>query len=168
MFPKINPADTEAWTSVEQHAMDMKQVHVKELFAKDGDRFKKYAYCFNDILIDFSKNIISDETIQRLIQLANACKLKDAIEAMFEGDLINETEQRSVLHIALRNFSDQPIYSAGKNVMEDVRRVQQQMKSFCKKIHNGDWKGYTGKKIKYIINIGIGGSDLGPFWLRKR
>jgi glucose-6-phosphate isomerase len=167
MFPKINPTDTAAWKSLEQHAIEMKQVHMKDLFAGDTDRFKKYAHRFNDILIDFSKNIIKDDTIRHLIQLAKECKLKDAIEAMFEGDLINETEQRSVLHIALRNFSNQPIYSAGKNVMEDVRRVQQQMKSFCKKIHSGEWKGYTGKKIKYIVNIGIGGSDLGPFMVTE-
>jgi glucose-6-phosphate isomerase len=101
------------------------------------------------------------------MQLANECKLKDAIEAMFEGDLINETEKRSVLHIALRNFSGRPVYSTGKNVMEDVLRVQEQMKNFCSKLHSGEWKGYTGKKIRYIVNIGIGGSDLGPFMVTE-
>jgi len=93
--------------------------------------------------------------------------LKDAITAMFEGELINETEKRSVLHVALRNFSGKPVYSTGKNIMEDVHRVQQQMKSFCAKVHNGEWKGYTGKKIRYIVNIGIGGSDLGPFMVTE-
>jgi glucose-6-phosphate isomerase len=167
MFPKINPTDTRAWTLLQQHADKMKEVHMKDLFVKDAERFQKYSHQFNDILIDFSKNIITDDTVKLLIQLANQCQLKDAIESMFEGELINETEQRSVLHIALRNFSGKPIYATGKNVMEDVNRVQQQMKSFCKKIHSGEWKGYSGKKIKYIVNIGIGGSDLGPFMVTE-
>jgi len=102
-----------------------------------------------------------------LIQLAEETKLKDSIEAMFKGEPINETEKRPVLHVALRNFSGQPVYSAGKNVMDDVFKVQQQMKEFCGKVHSGEWKGYTGKKIKYIVNIGIGGSDLGPFMVTE-
>lgn len=167
MFPKINPTETEAWKSLEQHSGEMKEVHMKDLFEKDADRFKKHSHTFNDIVIDFSKNIINDETLKHLFQLANECKLKDAIESMFNGAIINETEQRSVLHVALRNFSDKPIYSEGKNVMDDVRRVQEQMKKFCRQIHSGEWKGYTGKKIKYIINIGIGGSDLGPFMVTE-
>jgi len=167
MFPKINPTETAAWKLIEQHADEMKQVHMKDLFAKDTDRFKKYSHGFNDLIIDFSKNIITDETLKHLFQLANECRLKDAIESMFEGDLINETEERSVLHIALRNFSDKAIYSQGKNVMDDVRKVQAQMKNFCRQIHSGEWKGYTGKKIKYIVNIGIGGSDLGPFMVTE-
>ena len=167
MFPKINPTSTAAWKSLEQHAKEMKKVPMKDLFSKDADRFKKHAYYFNDLVCDFSKNIINDESIKLLLQLANECKLKEAIAAMFEGDLINETEKRSVLHIALRNFSDNPIYTEGKNVMGDVRKVQEQMKSFCSKIHSGEWKGFTGKKIKYIVNIGIGGSDLGPFMVTE-
>ena len=167
MFPKINPTGTAAWKSLEHHAKEMKQLHMKELFATDANRFKKYAYSFNDLVVDFSKNIINDESIKLLLQLANECKLKEAIEAMFEGDLINETEKRSVLHIALRNFSDKPIYTEGKNVMADVKKVQEQMKSFCSKVHSGEWKGFTGKKIKYIVNIGIGGSDLGPFMVTE-
>jgi glucose-6-phosphate isomerase len=162
MFPKINPVSTVAWKSLEAHAGDMKNTQMKDLFAKDADRFKKYAFRLNDTLIDFSKNIMTDKTLELLLGLADECKLKDAIEAMFEGDLINETEQRAVLHTALRNFSDRPVYTAGKNIMEDVQRVRTQMKSFCEKIHSGSWKGYTGKKIRYIVNIGIGGSDLGP------
>ncbi|MFN2440808.1 MAG: glucose-6-phosphate isomerase, partial [Chitinophagaceae bacterium] len=106
--------------------------------------------------------IITDETIKLLLQLANECQLKQAIDAMFEGDFINQTENRSVLHIALRNFSGKPVYTTGRNIMEDVLRVQQQMKTFCDKVHDGEWKGYSAKKIKYIVNIGIGGSDLGP------
>ncbi len=162
MFPRINPSTTAAWKKLEQHATMMKQVHMKELFQQDPGRFKKLAFCFNDLVVDVSKNIITDETVKLLIQLANECQLRQAIDAMFEGDFINETENRSVLHMALRNFSGKPIYTAGKNVMEDVQRVQQQMKTFCNKVHNSEWKGYSGKKIKYIVNIGIGGSDLGP------
>jgi glucose-6-phosphate isomerase len=167
MFPKINPTITAAWNLLEQHALEMKQVHMKELFTKDADRFKKYAYYLNDLVFDFSKNIINDDSLKLLLQLANECKLKEAVEAMFNGDLINETEQRSVLHIALRNFSRKPIYAEGRNVMDDVSKVQEQMKSFCQKVHTGEWKGYSGKKIKYIVNIGIGGSDLGPFMVTE-
>jgi glucose-6-phosphate isomerase len=167
MFPKVNPTTTQAWTALEQHALVMKQQHMKELFANDPDRFKKFSFRFSDIVIDFSKNLITEETGKLLLQLANECKLKEAIEAMFEGDFINETEHRAVLHVALRNFTGNPIYSAGKNVMEDVRRVQLQMKDFCARVHNGEWKGYTGKKIRYIVNIGIGGSDLGPFMVTE-
>jgi len=167
MFPKINPTDTNAWKSLEQHADEMKQVHMKELFAKDADRFKKFSHCLNDIVIDLSKNIVTDDTVKLLIQLANECKLKEAIEAMFEGEFINETEHRSVLHVALRDFSGKPIYCDGQNVMDDVKKVQNQMKTFCQRIHNGEWKGFTGKKIKYIVNIGIGGSDLGPFMVTE-
>ncbi len=167
MFPRINPTTTTAWQALEQHAEQMKQVHMKTLFQQDKNRFDKFKLQLDDILVDLSKNIITDETKDLLIQLANECKLKDAINAMFEGDFINETEGRSVLHVALRNFSNQPVFSAGKDVMGDVRRVLAQMKTFCARIHNGDWKGYTGKKIRYIVNIGIGGSDLGPFMVTE-
>jgi glucose-6-phosphate isomerase len=167
MFPKVNPTTTQAWTTLAQHAREMKQQHIKTLFANNPERFKKFSFRFNDIVIDFSKNLITEETVKMLLQLANECKLKEAIEAMFEGDFINETEQRAVLHVALRNFTGNPIYSAGKNVMDDVRRVQLQMKDFCARVHKGDWKGYTGKKIRYIVNIGIGGSDLGPFMVTE-
>jgi glucose-6-phosphate isomerase len=167
MFPKVNPTSTQAWQKLTAHAAQMKEVHMRDLFAQDADRFKKYAHCFNDILIDFSKNIITEETIKLLTSLATECRLKAGIEAMFNGELINETEHRSVLHIALRNFSGKPVYSEGKDVMPDVKAVQQHMKSFCEKVHSGEWKGYTGKKIKYIVNIGIGGSDLGPFMVTE-
>src|SRR5215211_5109010 len=123
MLPKINPEQTKAWQLLEAHAEKMKTVKMKDLFAKDKERFNKYAFCFDDLLIDLSKNILTDESLHLLLQLARECKLKDAIEAMFEGDLINETEQRSVLHTALRNFSGQPVYASGKNIMEDVQGV---------------------------------------------
>lgn len=167
MFPKINPTDTLAWKELEGHAEKMKQLHMKDLFKDDPDRFKKFSFCLNDLVIDFSKNIINEDSINKLLALADACKLKEAKTAMFEGDLINETEQRSVLHIALRNFSDKKYYSKGEDVMPAVKKVRNQMKAFCKKIHDGEWKGYTGKKIRYIVNIGIGGSDLGPFMVTE-
>lgn len=167
MFPTINPTTTQAWKELEQHALKMKQVHMKELFAQDPERFKKFAICFTDIVFDFSKNILTQETLKHLLHLAEECRLKQAIEAMFEGDFINKTEHRSVLHTALRNFSGQPVFTAGKNVMDDVHRVQNHMKNFCENVHTAKWLGYTGKKIKYIVNIGIGGSDLGPLMVTE-
>ncbi len=167
MFPKINPTTTQAWKKLETHAAQIKEVQLKELFANDADRYKKFSHRFNDILIDFSKNNITEETIQLVTQLANECQLKEGINAMFEGELINETEHRSVLHVALRNFSGKPVYAEGNDIMPDVKKVQEQMKNFCAKVHEGEWKGYTGKRIKYIVNIGIGGSDLGPFMVTE-
>ncbi|SFP90250.1 glucose-6-phosphate isomerase [Parafilimonas terrae] len=163
MLPKINPANTQAWLLLTKHqSEEMRHITMKRLFAEDEDRFNKFSIKFGDILFDYSKNIIVQKTLQLLLQLADDCKVKEAITEMFNGDKINETENRSVLHTALRNFSGEPVLSDGKDVMPDVQRVQQQMKAFCEKIHSGEWKGYSGKKIKYIVNIGIGGSDLGP------
>jgi len=163
MFPKISPVQTKAWQQLQDHYNTTgKNLVMKDLFQKDSDRFKKYSLTSGDIIFDYSKNIFSDETLAFLLQLANECRVKEATEAMFTGEKINETENRSVLHVALRNLSGGPIYSDGKDVMPDVKKVLDQMKAFSKKIHSGDWKGYTGKKIKYIVNIGIGGSDLGP------
>jgi glucose-6-phosphate isomerase len=124
--------------------------------------FNSFSIQKEDILFDYSKNIVNQRTIQLLLQLADECKLKDAVKAMFAGIKINETENRSVLHTALRNFSDTSILVDGKDVMPLVKRVLKQMETFCNKIHSKDWRGYTGKPIKYIVNIGIGGSDLGP------
>ncbi len=163
MLSKINPTTTQAWLLLKRHyEEEMQRTHMRDLFKKDADRFKKFSLSFEDILFDYSKNIISSKTLQLLLQLANDCKLKEAIDAMFNGEAINETESRSVLHIALRNFSDKPVISNGKDVRTEVKRVLSHMKEFCETIHNGGWKGYTGKQIKYIVNIGIGGSDLGP------
>jgi glucose-6-phosphate isomerase len=162
MLPTINPSATNAWQQLTKHAAQMKQVHMKELFIADANRFATFSSCVQDIVFDYSKNIVTEETIQLLIQLANECGVKEAIAAMFAGEKINETEGRAVLHTALRNFSSSVIMSDGKNIMPDVQRVHKQMNSFCAAIHTGEWKGYTGKTIKYIVNIGIGGSDLGP------
>ncbi|HYJ65384.1 MAG TPA: glucose-6-phosphate isomerase, partial [Parafilimonas sp.] len=162
MLPKINPTNTQAWLLLTKHHDEMRNTLMKRLFNEDADRFKKFSLKLNDILFDYSKNIITPKTMQLLLQLAEDCKVKEAIEKMFSGDKINETENRSVLHTALRNFSGEPVMSDGKDVMPEVHRVQNQMKEFCKKVHSGEWKGYSGKPIKYIVNIGIGGSDLGP------
>lgn len=162
MFPKINPTETESWKLLQEHLAEMKQVHIKDLFEEDADRFPKYCFALPDIICDFSKNIVNDTTIRSLLQLANECKLREAIDAMFTGEKINETEGRSVLHTALRNFSGEPVLSDGEDVMPEVQKVLDHMKSFCASVHSGEWKGYSGKAIKYFVNIGIGGSDLGP------
>ncbi len=162
MFPHINPTSTPAWQMLQQHYNEMQPVQMKDLFVEDKSRFDTFSVNTNEIVFDYSKNIITEKTISLLIQLANESGLPEAIKAMFSGDKINATENRAVLHTALRNCSGDPVTTDGKDVMPDVKAVQQQMKSFCHKIHSGEWKGYTGKKIRYIVNIGIGGSDLGP------
>ncbi len=162
MLPKINPTETASWKLLQEHFEEMKNVHLKDLFRDDARRFEKYSFAVPEIVCDFSKNIVSDNTLHLLLQLAEDCKLKTAIDAMFSGEKINETEGRSVLHTALRNFSGEPVLSDGKDVMPEVKKVLEQMKNFCSSVHSGSWKGYTGKTIKYFVNIGIGGSDLGP------
>jgi glucose-6-phosphate isomerase len=167
MLPKINPTTTEAWKELEIHFSEMKNVHMRELFKNDPDRFSKLSVYVKDILFDYSKNIITGKTIDLLVKLAAECRLPTAIEAMFNGDKINETENRSALHTALRNLSLEPVYAEGKNVMPNVKKVLRQMKNFCTRVHEGRWRGYTGKKIRYIVNIGIGGSDLGPLMVTE-
>ena len=162
MFPKINPTKTTAWKNLQDHFKEMKHTPIKDLFVEDKDRFEKYSLSVPEITFDFSKNIVNDKTLQLLLELAYECELQKAIKAMFTGEVINGTEHRSVLHTALRNFSDKPVYSEGKDVMPEVEKERKHMHDFCEKIHSGEWKGYSGKKIKYIVNIGIGGSDLGP------
>lgn len=163
MLPKINPTTTQAWLLLKKHfEEEMQRVHMKDLFAKDAERFNNFSTQIGDILFDYSKNIITPKTKQLLLQLANDVNLKQAIHAMFAGLKINETENRPVLHVALRNFSDTPILVDGKDVMPLVQKELNHMKTFCEQIHSGKHKGFTGKKIKYIVNIGIGGSDLGP------
>jgi len=163
MFPKVTPKETKAWQQLQEHYnTEIKGTHMRSLFAADAQRFSKYSLQLDDILFDYSKNLVTDKTLGFLRQLAEESKVKEAIEAMFSGEKINQTEDRSVLHTALRNLSGTPVLSDGKDVMPDVLRVLAQMKAFCARVHSGEWKGYTGKKIKYIVNIGIGGSDLGP------
>ncbi len=167
MLPKINPKTTAAWRSLTEHFSEMKTVRLKELFNSDPERFNKLSLTFGDAIFDYSKNIITEKTIQLLLQLAEDCQLPTAIQSMFNGDSINETEKRSVLHTALRNFSKDPVYSEGNDVMPDVRKVLRKMRTFCNSVHGGRFRGYTGKRIKYIVNIGIGGSDLGPLMVTE-
>jgi len=162
MFPKINPTTTNAWKELSAHYAEIKSDSIKQLFAADEKRFAGYSLQLGDILFDYSKNNISSKTRSLLLQLAAECKLDEAIAAMFKGEKINGTEGRAVLHTALRDFSGKEILLDGKDIMPDVKQSLEHMKSFCSKVHSGEWKGFTGKKIKYIVNIGIGGSDLGP------
>jgi len=156
-----------SWKKLNEHFSKTSALQMRDLFAADKDRFSKYSLQFNDILVDYSKNRITDETMSLLIALAEEAGLKQAIEDMFTGKKINTTEKRSVLHIALRNRSNTPILSDGKDVMPEVNAVLEKMKGFCEKVRSGAWKGYTGKSITDIVNIGIGGSDLGPLMVTE-
>ncbi|MGB4548848.1 MAG: glucose-6-phosphate isomerase, partial [Syntrophales bacterium] len=162
MLRKADPTSTEAWKLLAEHYRQVKDLHMKDLFAGDPDRFSRYSIGFNDILVDYSKNRITGDTLPLLVRLAEEAGLGEAIEKMFSGDRINETEDRPVLHIALRNRGNSPVYVDGKDVMPQVNEVLKKMKAFSMNVISGKWKGYTGKKITDIVNIGIGGSDLGP------
>jgi glucose-6-phosphate isomerase len=162
VLDKINPLGTFAWSKLKDHYEFMKTRHMRDLFLEDPERFSKFSLRHEDILADYSKNIINEETLQLLLALAREVKVQDAIEKMFSGDKINETENRAALHVALRNISNTPIYVDGKDVMPDVGFVLKQIEYFSDSIISGEWKGYTGKSIADIVNIGIGGSDLGP------
>jgi glucose-6-phosphate isomerase len=151
------------WQQLLAHQKVIDAQHMRELFAKDTDRFNKFSIQYKDILLDFSKNRITQETLDLLLQLARDAKIEDWREKMFSGEKINFTEGRAVLHTALRNRSKQPVYVDGKDVMPDVNRVLAQMRDFTARVRNNVWRGYTGKTITDVVNIGIGGSDLGPF-----
>ncbi|MEY3947973.1 MAG: hypothetical protein RL512_784 [Bacteroidota bacterium] len=167
MLPVINPANTAAWKKLQEHYKEIKQVSLQELFENDPKRFDKFSCCTKDLVLDYSKNRITQKTMGLLVDLAKECQLEKCRSLFFSGAAINATEHRAVLHTALRNFSSQPIYVEGKNVMPEVKKVLRQMKSFCESIHNGKHRGYSGKRIKYIVNIGIGGSDLGPLMVTE-
>ena len=162
MLPKINPTETDAWRALQQHYDTMKEQHMRDLFAEDPDRFQKFSLHFESTLVDVSKNRITEETMTLLRQLAADTQVKEAIEAMFSGEKINRTEDRSVLHIALRNRSNTPVEVDGQDVMPEVNEVLDRMKTFSEQIISGEWTGYSGQAISDIVNIGIGGSDLGP------
>ncbi len=162
MLPKIDFTSTQAFSYLANHYIDINEKNLKELFQEDPARFEKFSLYLNDILFDYSKNRINEETMALLIQLAKECKLEEAIAAMFDGEKINETEGRQVLHTALRNKSGKPVLVDGQNVMPQIQAVLDRMKSFTDRILSGSWKGYTGREITDVVNIGIGGSDLGP------
>lgn len=164
----INPTQTAAWQALQKHFDEMKDVTIADLFAKDGDRFSKFSATFDDqMLVDYSKNRITEETLAKLQDLAKECDLAGAIKSMFSGEKINRTENRAVLHVALRNRSNTPILVDGKDVMPEVNAVLEKMKTFSEAIISGEWKGYTGKAITDVVNIGIGGSDLVPYMVTE-
>ncbi|EPV4618880.1 glucose-6-phosphate isomerase [Shigella boydii] len=164
----INPTQTAAWQALQKHFDEMKDVTIADLFAKDGDRFSKFSATFDDqMLVDYSKNRITEETLAKLQDLAKECDLAGAIKSMFSGEKINRTENRAVLHVALRNRSNTPILVDGKDVMPEVNAVLEKMKTFSEAIISGEWKGYTGKAITDVVNIGIGGSELGPYMVTE-
>jgi len=162
MLAKIDFTTTPVYPYLTEHFMQMHETTLQALFKADPERFKKFSGLFDDILVDFSKNRINDTTMALLMQLAKECKLDEAISAMFSGEKINQTENRPVLHVALRNQSNTPVYVDGADVMPEVNAVLAKMERFTGAILSGTWKGYTGKAITDVVNIGIGGSDLGP------
>ncbi|EMM4083952.1 glucose-6-phosphate isomerase [Shigella flexneri] len=164
----INPTQTAAWQALQKHFDEMKDVTIADLFAQDSDRFSTFSATFDDqMLVDYSKNRITEETLAKLQDLAKECDLAGAIKSMFSGEKINRTENRAVLHVALRNRSNTPILVDGKDVMPEVNAVLEKMKTFSQAIISGEWKGYTGKAITDVVNIGIGGSDLGPYMVTE-
>ncbi|MCY9805878.1 glucose-6-phosphate isomerase [Vibrio scophthalmi] len=168
MLKNINPTQTQAWKALTAHFESAQDMDLAELFAQDAARFDKFSTRFgDDLLIDYSKNLINQETLQHLFALAKETDLQSAIEAMFSGEAINKTEDRAVLHTALRNRSDKPVMVDGQDVMPAINAVLAKMELFTHRIVSGDWKGYTGKEITDVVNIGIGGSDLGPYMVAE-
>ncbi|MFV0188554.1 MULTISPECIES: glucose-6-phosphate isomerase [Empedobacter] len=158
----INPTTTNAWNALEKHFQTIQHTSIKELFAQNANRFEEFSIQYPSLLVDYSKNRINEETIQLLVDLAKEMDVDTAIQQMFEGDVINVTEKRAVLHTALRNRSNEEVLVDGKDVMPQINEVLDQMKSFSEKVISGEWKGFSGKEITDVVNIGIGGSDLGP------
>lgn len=157
-----NPTKTNAWKKLEMHFNEMSSFSIQKAFKDDIDRKNSFSIDFNDLSLDFSKNRINSKTVDLLVELANEVNLKDAIQKYFSGDVINVTEERAVLHTALRSNSENPITIQGKNIKPEIQKALRKIRIFSNKVISGDWKGYTGKKITDVVNIGIGGSDLGP------
>lgn len=162
MLPKIDFTKTQAYQYLTDHFIQINEQSLKDLFDADPDRFEKFSVFLGDILLDYSKNRVNEETMALLTQLARECQLQDAIDAMFGGEKINETEGRAVLHTALRNRSADPVMTDGNDIMPEIRSVLERMRDFSERVISGEWKGYTGNEITDVVNIGIGGSDLGP------
>ncbi|ANG63534.1 glucose-6-phosphate isomerase [Marinobacterium aestuarii] len=157
-----NISDSDAWKFLQQHAGDIGDVHLRDLFEQDPNRYEKYSIRVQNILLDYSKNPVTDETMKGLLDLAKAAGVENWRERMFHGDRINSTENRAVLHTALRNRTNTPVYLDGENVMEVVNHELGRMKVFVDSVRKGEWRGYSGKRITDVVNIGVGGSDLGP------
>ncbi len=162
MLPTVDFTQTAAYKRLKSHHKAIIKTDIKTMFAEDPKRFNKLSVRFGDILLDYSKNNVTTRTMTNLVNLAEECQLAESIEKMFAGDKINATEGRAVLHTALRNRSNTPVVVEGIDVMPDINEVLAKMEAFSDKVRSGAWKGYTGKAIKNIVNIGIGGSDLGP------
>lgn len=158
---------TAEWQALLKHYEEIKDSQMREMFAKDPERFNKFSIKLENVLFDYSKNRIDEKTMKLLVELAKASGVEEARTKMFSGEKINWTEGRAVLHTALRNRSNTPVYVDGQDVMPQVNAVLDKMKAFCKKVRSGEWKGFTGKKIKNVVNIGIGGSDLGPVMITE-
>ena len=167
MLPKKDPTETIAWKELQTHYESVRLLRMKDMFLEDSERFNKFSITQGDILFDYSKNRITNETIDKLVALAKECDVPSAIKSMFNGEVINETEGRSVLHVALRNLSGRILKADGVDIMPGVLSILEKMETFCDAIHKGTFKGYTGRKIRYIVNIGIGGSDLGPLMVTE-
>ena len=159
--------DLSSWNKLYKHFCSIKDVEIKSLFPQNTNRFNEFSVQFNDILLDYSKNRLNKDTMTLLIDLAKECGVKDGIKAMFKGDVINNTEKRPVLHVALRNRSTKPVLVDGVDVMPEINKVLGKMKSFTNRVRSGEWKGYSGKAITDVVNIGIGGSDLGPYMVTE-
>jgi len=155
-----------AWSALQNHFEYFKDIHLNDLFLNES-RFSDFSIQLNDILLDFSKNRINSDTFRLLLNLAKETNVRSAIDAMFSGEMINTTEKRSVLHIALRNRSNTPVYVDNNDVMPQINEVLQKMKLFTDDVRSGKWKGYSGKSITDVVNIGIGGSDLGPLMVTE-
>lgn len=159
--------DLNSWQKLQSHHQELgRNIILKEYFEKDPQRFEKFSRTFkneadkSEILFDFSKNFLTEETLELLVAMAKEAKLEELRDDMFKGEKINFTEKRAVYHVALRNTSNSPMQVDGKSVVEDVNEVLDHMKEFSEQVRSGEWKGYTGKKIDTVVNIGIGGSDL--------
>jgi len=162
MLPKINPRETNSWAKLEKHYDQISGDPMIEMFDQDAGRFDKFSIRWNEFLFDYSKNIINEQSMSLLLDLASECKLKEAITAMFDGEKINETENRAVLHTALRSLDDRPLKVDGEDIRPLIKKELEKMENFVQKLHSGELQGYTGKPISNVVNIGIGGSDLGP------
>ncbi|MBS9462530.1 glucose-6-phosphate isomerase [Flagellimonas sp. 389] len=161
-LPHIDPTTTKAWNALLAHYKESKDIHLKELFASEQDRGKKLTLLWNDFLVDYSKNRITEKTLKLLFELAEEVGLKEAISMYFKGDAINQTEGRAVLHTALRAKKDDKVYIDGENIIPEVYEVKEKIKIFSDSVVSGERKGYTNKSFTDVVNIGIGGSDLGP------
>lgn len=167
MLQSVNPTKTPAWEVLKGHFSRTRQIHMKDLFANDPGRFDKMCIDLGDILVDFSKNRIDDQILDSLVALARETHVEDAVKKMFSGEKINMTENRAVLHTALRNRSNEPVIVDGEDVMPVVNQELEHIREFSTRVLDGSWKGFTGKPITDIVNIGIGGSDLGPLMVTE-